>query len=492
MLVALCDPITGEPVGTPRRPRPAVRRSPALTSRSARANQSYLRGAGSSRTPTRRRFYDLLASYRDYLVHERYLAEKTVVAHLLSARRFLDSVLSDLRELTVLRGFDVTSYIVQTCRDATASTARSCVLSTSSFLLFLQVEIIVTSAVRLPFPSSPCNAPRAAQRSARARSPFCSRAVPAASYLLRYYVILLCSRLGSGLAKWRAHPLRYRLAPLRDTRALQERPARAHAPSTRRRAAVAVLPGKRSTATPEVPRGVPPAKLHTRLDFVACSPSSRTCPAGASCPSPKRLRQHAASEMHHRRWPRRDRRGASPPRLLNNDGSCRRPPTDRRCARSVLAGRSAVSELEERLAEYTLLRRSLGYVAQDCNHLLVELRRLPGAIGRRPHHHRAGAGVGQRLSGLTARHAQPAARVGAWVRQVPRWLRRRTEVPPSDLLPPRYLAAHAPHLLGRRDRCLDGRRGQALASPSRRHLRGLDRAAVGERIRFGKAHSPAR
>ena len=143
---------------------------------------------------------------------------------------------------------------------------------------------------------------------------------------------------------------------------------------------------ERSTATAGVPRSVPSSLGRHGLLFAFVGVQSvvrrESHGAGSEPFGPRRLRRGAASEIR--------RTGTAlvgiagvirHRRLLDDDGSMLdRPSTDRRCARTVLAGRSAVSKLEEHLADYTILRRSLGYVGQRVQRLARLLRRLHGAI----------------------------------------------------------------------------------------------------------------
>jgi site-specific recombinase XerD len=181
--------------------RTARGRSTKTSPLTMRLPLSYLRGVGvvPERSVDAGPFADLLASYREFLVYERGLAEKTVAAHLVGAGRFLDSVGGDGRELAGLGACDVTCYVVQTCRVATTSTARSAVLSVSSFLRFLVVEGIVTNTVASAVPrlarQRPAPRPPALTQKEIARLlAACDRRRPVGRR--DYAVMLLCSRLG--------------------------------------------------------------------------------------------------------------------------------------------------------------------------------------------------------------------------------------------------------------------------------------------------------
>ncbi|MGO9335295.1 MAG: tyrosine-type recombinase/integrase [Acidimicrobiales bacterium] len=287
--------------------RTARGRSTLTSPLTMRLPLTYLRGAGvvPERPDDAGRFGDLLASYRSYLVHERGLAEKTVVAHLVGARRFLDSVLGDRRELTGLRACDVTCYVVQTCRDATASTARSAVLSTSSLLRFLQVEGMVTSAVASAVPKlarqRPAPRPPALSQGEISRLlASCDRRRAAGRR--DYAVILLCSRLG-------LRPCEVAALTLDDidwhhgeilVRGKGDRHERMPLPPDVGAAIAAYLHRGRPRRQEFREVFLRARAPWTRLDFVGVQSVVQNASrrAGFVPFGPRRLRQHAASEMH--------------------------------------------------------------------------------------------------------------------------------------------------------------------------------------------------
>jgi integrase/recombinase XerD len=267
----------------------------------------YLRGAGV--VPERRvdagAFGDLLALYRDYLVHERCLAEKTVVGRLVGARRFLESVLGDGRELSGLRPGDVTSYVVQTCRDATASNARSAVLSLSSLLRFLQVEGMVSSAAASAVPKltrqRPAPRPPALTRADISRLlASCDRSGPAGRR--DYALLLLCSRLG-------LRPCEVAALTLDDidwhhgeivVRGKGNRHERMPLPQDVGAAVAAYLQRGRPRRQEFREVFLRARAPWTPLGFVGVqSVVNKTSRRAGFVPfGPRRLRQHAASEMH--------------------------------------------------------------------------------------------------------------------------------------------------------------------------------------------------
>jgi integrase len=146
-----------------------------------------------------------------------------------------------------------------------------------------------------------------------------------------------------------------------------------------------------------------------------------------------------------------------------------------------------VSELKEHLAEYTVLRRSLGYVANECNHLLVSFVAFMERSGAdHVTTEQALAWANDSPGSLPVTRSQ---RLGA-VRGFAKYLvafDERTEVPTPDLLPRRY-SRLTPHIYS------DAEIGALMAAAAR--LSPLLRAATYEvligllsvsGIRFGEA-----
>lgn len=88
-------------------------------------------------------FEEFLGSYRCFLFNERGLADKTVAAHLDAARHFCLGVAKAPADLAGLRGSDVTSYLLTTCRRQSSPSARRTVVAVKSLLAYLHVTAII-------------------------------------------------------------------------------------------------------------------------------------------------------------------------------------------------------------------------------------------------------------------------------------------------------------------------------------------------------------
>lgn len=114
---------------------------------SVRLPLAFLRGAGV--VPESRGdqgvFEELLGQYRVYLASERGLADKTVRAHVDGARGFCLGVAQAPSGLARLRAADVTSWVMETCRHRSVSSAQKTVGAVSSLLAYLHITAIIST-----------------------------------------------------------------------------------------------------------------------------------------------------------------------------------------------------------------------------------------------------------------------------------------------------------------------------------------------------------
>ena len=90
-------------------------------------------------------FDELLGEYRGFLVNERGLADKTVRAHLDAAREFCVGVANTPSELAGLGASDVTSYLLEVCRQQSVSSADKTVGAVASLLRYLHITAMIST-----------------------------------------------------------------------------------------------------------------------------------------------------------------------------------------------------------------------------------------------------------------------------------------------------------------------------------------------------------
>lgn len=125
------------------------------TAKSLRWLVEYLQSMGvtpAASSPTPKSAQDeLVARYRVYLVEERGLARKTVIARERTARLFM--ALHAGRELHGLDAGDVSRFVTSQCRRLTVRSAERLVNGMRSFLRFLLVEGLITTPLAPAVPS---------------------------------------------------------------------------------------------------------------------------------------------------------------------------------------------------------------------------------------------------------------------------------------------------------------------------------------------------
>lgn len=95
---------------------------------------------------------EVLSSYRQYLSEERGLADKTVSAHLDTARCFCLGVAGTSGDLAGLTAADVTAYLVTACSQQGSAAAQKTASSVRSLLRYLHVSAITPTSLALAVP----------------------------------------------------------------------------------------------------------------------------------------------------------------------------------------------------------------------------------------------------------------------------------------------------------------------------------------------------
>ncbi|HEY5342423.1 MAG TPA: tyrosine-type recombinase/integrase [Solirubrobacteraceae bacterium] len=132
----------------------AARRAKGRVTWSSPANMrlplAYLRDVGAvpARAASEGPFEELLSTYGRYLLNERGLGEKTVAAHLDAARRICSGVASRRSDLADLRGAHVTAYLLATCLEQSPSSARATATAARSLFTYLYLAAITPTSLR--------------------------------------------------------------------------------------------------------------------------------------------------------------------------------------------------------------------------------------------------------------------------------------------------------------------------------------------------------
>jgi site-specific recombinase XerD len=251
-------------------------------------------------------FEALLASYRRYLIDERGLAEKTVSAHLLVARRFCQAVAAGPADLAGLHGRDVTGYLLAECSRQPKPTARKTASSVASLLRYLHVAAVtpvsLVGAVPRLARREPGERPAEMTPAQVARTLECCDRRSGAG-LRDYAILLLLARLGLRPCEVTALTLddidwRHGELVVRGKRNRHERlplPAdvgAAVASYLRQRRPAAIDGGRAVFLRARAP--------FTPVSFTAVQSLVRLASmrAGLAPAGPRRLRRHAATAMH--------------------------------------------------------------------------------------------------------------------------------------------------------------------------------------------------
>ncbi len=330
----------------------------------------------------------LLGQYRDWLVVDRGLAPPTVLRYGKTARRFLVECSTAGVEPSALTGAEVNAFLIAECGRVSAGSAKGRVAELRSLLRFLFLRQVIT--VRLGTAVPPVGGwrlatvpPTMTTADVQALLDHCDRSTDVG--VRDFAMLTLVARLGLrsievarlelGDLDWRAGEIVVRGKGRREDRlplptdvgeALVELPA---SPSRRGRLPARVRHAQ-SAARPD------PGRTGQRR-HQASLPASRAAP-GRAASAASRVGGRAAAS---RRRLDRDRSGLAASGSGHHRLVCQGRSGHAARRRSAVAdGGGTVTRLEQSLADYLQLRRSLGHQLADAGPAAAALRRLP----RRP------------------------------------------------------------------------------------------------------------